>query len=626
MARAFKKVSDETKSIGNNAVIRSYNAAPMEEMQGFFQHIRRNRTKLLNSNRTAVDLCLSIARNDGSIEFPDRIGALLTQASIDERNYAASSAYALLIGDQRRKELSAYFTPPALASAALEAGREYLTAHSSPRVLDPACGGGSFLAPVARLLVQARTRKGVASRDNCSQVLKLIKGIEIDPGLAMLAEGLLAHTLAQEFSYVGSGNGCVVERADALSVEMRHQYDLVIGNPPFGKVRSKVSKDYLTKAGLANLGGHTNLYSLFLLRSLDWVKPGGGLVFVLPPSFVAGPYFSGLRQELMYRAEVRRIDLHAQRENLFLGAVQDICLLSLKVRKEPARRASDLTHTYQLGFIDAQGARHDCGTGNAKGDGEPWTLPVARRVFALGEKKPGRRSGSGRAFVLADYGYRLRVGKVVPTRERDLLHLTREKGDLPLIWASSIRPDGSFDFEASKKLANAQWYAAPNCTGSYITTRPSVVVQRTSNRDQKRILNAAAVPKKFREKHPKGYAAENHVIVLESLSNRPEVGISTVAKLINSAIVNERFSAVSGSFSVSAKLLQRLALPDPRLVQGLRAKDFEHGLRRLYTGMEEVLAPLDMASGSHNAVDQTRDLRRSATVDENTRFKRRPAA
>lgn len=626
MTKGTNKFRDRTNSKENNTAIKLNNAASSEKMQNFFQHIRRNRKRLLNSDRTAVNLCLSIARNDGSVELPSRIGALLDQASIDERNYAASSAYALLIGDQRRKELSAYFTPPALASAALEAAGEYLTANTSPRVLDPACGGGSFLAPVARLLVQARTRKSSASKDCCGQVLKLIKGIEIDPGLATLAEGLLSHTLEQEFGYAGSGKSCVVERADALSVEMRHQYDLVIGNPPYGKVRSKVSEDYLAKAGQANLGGHTNLYSLFLLRSLDWVKPGGGLVFVLPPSFVAGPYFSGLRQELMNRAEVRRIDLHAQRENLFLGAVQDICLLSLKVRKEPVKRASDLAHTYQLSFIDAQGARHDCGTGTAKGDGEPWMLPVPRRVFALGEKKPGRRSGSGKAFVLADYGYRVRVGKVVPTRERNLLHLTREKGDLPLIWASSIRPDGSFDFGASKKLANAQWYAAPDNTGSYITTRPSVIVQRTSNRDQKRILNAAAVPKKFREKHRKGFAAENHVIVLEALNSRAEVGISTVAKLINSAIVNERFSAVSGSFSVSAKLLQRLALPDPRLVQGLRAKDFEHGLRMLYADIEEIIAPLNLPGGLHDGIDKARNLSRGTAVDEHARLKRRPAA
>ena len=82
---------------------------------------------------------------------------------------------------------------------------------------------------------------------------------------------------------------------------------------------------------------------------MDWLKPGGGLVFVLPPSFVAGPYFAGLRQEIFKRAEVTRIDLHEQRENLFLGAVQDVCLLTLRRREESHHYIGDLSHTYQLG-------------------------------------------------------------------------------------------------------------------------------------------------------------------------------------------------------------------------------------------------------------------------------------
>ncbi|ESZ15214.1 hypothetical protein [Mesorhizobium sp. L48C026A00] len=113
------------------------------------------------------------------------------------------------------------------------------------------------------------------------------------------------------------------------------------------------------------MGGHTNLYSLFLLRSLDWLKPGGGLVFVVPTSFVAGPYFSGLRQEILVRAEVLRINLHEQRENLFLGAVQDVCLLTMQ-RRRSHRVLGDQGHSYELGIIDSNGRRTPCGNGIAK--------------------------------------------------------------------------------------------------------------------------------------------------------------------------------------------------------------------------------------------------------------------
>jgi hypothetical protein len=43
----------------------------------------------------------------------------------------------------------------------------------------------------------------------------------------------------------------------------------------------------------------------------------------------------------------------------------------------------------------------------------------------------------------------VRVGKVVPTRERRRLHQRRKAGDIPLVWASVIRPNGKFDFDAA---------------------------------------------------------------------------------------------------------------------------------------------------------------------------------
>lgn len=101
-------------------------------------------------------------------------------------------------------------------------------------------------------------------------------------------------------------------------------------------------------------GGHTNFYSIFLLKALDAVRPGGGLVFVIPTSFVAGPYFSGLREEILARADVVSLDLHQDREGLFLGAVQDVCLLVLR-RHEKKKASSSIG--YEAGILHSNGAR-----------------------------------------------------------------------------------------------------------------------------------------------------------------------------------------------------------------------------------------------------------------------------
>jgi adenine-specific DNA-methyltransferase len=595
-------------------------------MKEFIWHIQRNRRAIIESYEDASAFCSTLLHDEAGA-LPARIREGLGAASADERDYAIACAYALFLEKERRKELSAYFTPPSLARAALEASEPFLKDIEHPTVLDPACGGGSFLTPVARSLIEKRRKQGMRLDNICKDTLKSIRGIEIDPGLAALSQTLLRKMLEREYGFKRPGPLGVVHRGDALSSRAHERFDLVIGNPPYGKVRSKVSKKSLKNAGLANLGGHTNFYSLFVLYGLDHVKPGGGLVYVLPTSFVAGPYFAGLRQEIISRAEVARIDLHELRENLFVGAVQDVCLLTLRKRSEGAL-ASDLSHEYELGFIDAEGKRTACGSAKAKTEGEPWTLPVAHEVRVFAPRKA--KSVAIARHTLDDYGYKVRVGKVVPNREGKFLKKKKEGlAVLPLVWASNIRPDGSFFFWSSRRLGNAPWYKPPTPKNTeYATTKPAVIVQRTSNRDQSRRLNAAVVPTTFRERHRRGFVAENHVIIVEAKTARPRVPLSKVAALLNSGIVNERFSAVSGSFSVSAKLLQRMALPDRELVRKLSAEEFEHGLRQLFEGLGDVLAPGKRSEGPSDAkdgVDKSRKLK-GGGVDENACLKRRAVA
>jgi adenine-specific DNA-methyltransferase len=585
--------------------------------------VRRNRAAIVEASGDATNFCLALVadRRDNLLvgETLDLLGPL----DGNEREYAISSTYALLIGADRRKLLSAYFTPPILAEAALQAADQFLDG-ASPAVLDPACGGGAFLAPVAQRLAAAKVAQGMRPANAVKQTLRGLKGIELDPGLASLSQALLKAMIARRFGVIADCR--IVQTQNALVVAPKPIFDLVIGNPPYGRVAGRVSDELLTNAGRANLGGHTNLYGLFLLRGLEWLKPGGGLVFVLPTSFVAGPYFSGLRHEVLQKAEVLRIDVHEQRDDLFVDAVQDVCVLTLRRRREATEPTTGPAHAYEMGLVDSQGARRSLGRAEATPDGEPWMLP---HRFSAATTQELKLIFSGvRAATLADYGYRLRVGKVVPTRERDHLRLESGDGLLPLLWASEARPDGSFAFANGKRSKLASWYAPPaGGAPTYITERPAVIVQRTSNRDQKRRLNAAAVPPAFYREHaPRGFVAENHVIVLEALTETPLVTPPVVAALLNSPAVNERFSAVSGSFSVSAKLLARLALPPAAVLPTIVNANFDELVRAALHSVGGVLATLEPSGDPQDAVNQPGDLRGPAAVDEETSLERRAVA
>src|SRR3546814_10161309 len=105
-----------------------------------------------------------------------RIGDLCSY--VCSADLAVSSAYALLIGDDRRKALAAYFTPPVLASATLDAIAQFLEAGQEPAILDPACGGGSFLVPTARRLVDMHIAAGHDIEEACGMALEQLSGIE----------------------------------------------------------------------------------------------------------------------------------------------------------------------------------------------------------------------------------------------------------------------------------------------------------------------------------------------------------------------------------------------------------------------------------------------------------------
>lgn len=584
--------------------------------------VRRNSAPILQAKGNATAFCLALVAKCHDDSLVAEALDLLAPLTEEEREYAISSAYALLIGADRRKLLAAYFTPPILAEAALQAADQFLGG-ASPAVLDPACGGGAFLAPVARRLAAAKIARGMPAGQAVEESIRCLKGIELDPGLASLSQALLQAMIRRRFGV--SARCGIVQTANALSVAPQPIYDLVIGNPPYGRVAGRVSDEVLTSAGRANLGGHTNLYGLFLLRGLEWLKPGGGLVFVLPTSFIAGPYFGGLRHEVLQRAEVLRIDVHEQRDDLFVDAIQDVCVLTLRRRSQDAEGASGPERTYEMGLVDSQGARRLLGRAAATPGGEPWMLPHA---FPAADQSLSLLSSGDKPAVLADYGYRIRVGKVVPTRERDHLRQNAAEGLLPLLWASEARPDGSFAFANGKRSKLASWYAPP--TGGvlpYVTERPAVIVQRTSNRDQKRRLNAAAVPETFYRDHaPQGFVAENHVIVIEALTETPRVAPPVVAALLNSAPVNERFSAVSGSFSVSAKLLARLALPPAAALPTVVTANFDELVRAALHEVAGVLAALESPGDPQDPVDQSSDLCSAAPIHENAGFKRRAVA
>src|SRR5262249_32944337 len=100
----------------------------------------------------------------------------------------------------------------------------------------------------------------------------------------------------------------------------------------------------------------------------------------------------------------------------------------------------------------------------------------------------------------------------------------------------------------------------------------AVILQRTSNRRQKRRLIAAIV-RQADAVGGRGFVTEYHpIIIVPDPAKRQELPLHTVCRLLNTVAVDVRFRRISGSVSVSTKTLRELPLPAAADVRKFFAK------------------------------------------------------
>ena len=139
--------------------------------------------------------------------------------------------------------------------------------------------------------------------------------------------------------------------------------------------------------------------------------------------------------------------------------------------------------------------------------------------------------------------------------------MTPEAVTIPVIWAEAVTSDGRFLWR-SEKRNHAPWFAVKRPRDDWlIVTRPCVLVQRTTAKEQPRRLIAAELLATFIHEH-KGVTVENHLNMVRGIE-RPSVPPATIAALMNSVAVDAAFRCLNGSVAVSAFELEELPLPAP---------------------------------------------------------------
>lgn len=213
-----------------------------------------------------------------------------------------------------RHRLGEYYTPDWLAEFTLDAVG--YTGDPDQRLLDPACGSGTFLVQAlarARARFAAHRERGVEvddERELAGKLVRNIVGLDINPLAVMAARTNYLLALGDLLRFIDPGAlpvhlgdallpGAADSRRGASLRDALGRFDYVVGNPPwinwealpepYRQQTAHLFRDYelLTlrgwKARVA--AGRTDLSVLFVVICLDkYVKPSGLLCFVLTQS------------------------------------------------------------------------------------------------------------------------------------------------------------------------------------------------------------------------------------------------------------------------------------------------------------------------------------------------------
>jgi adenine-specific DNA-methyltransferase len=467
----------------------------------------------------------------------------------DERHYWIANLHALLMPKARRRRLAAYFTPPHLARYAINVLIEAGVRPGQHRILDPASGGAAFLVPLAERIAALGRRRGACAKTILQSINDTLHGVEIDADLARLSRALLTDLLDAEIESSGIELDGVIERANTLELDRPDPlYDAVIGNPPYGRILQP-SRALREQYRPVISDGYVNLYALFVEQALQWVRPGGIICLIIPMSFIGGPYFAALRKRILEKAAVLRLDLIDKRSDVFLDVLYDLCVIVLRRAECSARPVVAKTSLLLFDQPNRDLGRLEL---PARPNDHVWALPDGGECVALFQ--PG-------LATLADYGYLAKAGYFVWNREQHRYRVGRKprSNEVPLFWAHNVRAN-EMCLPQDGDARDIGFAKIPK-TSSAILRSDVIILQRTSNRRQKRRLIGAVI------RHAgviggRGFVTENHTIVIvPDSAKRQQLPIHIVCRLLNTMAVDARFRRMSGSVSVSTKALRDLPLP-----------------------------------------------------------------
>lgn len=463
-----------------------------------------------------------------------------------------------------RKSFGEFYTPIKIAEYLLTSlGKSEEIFYQKKSIIDPACGIGTLLGVTINNILASLDGKNIDPEEFLNFVYEDICGYDIQPFAVILTRLQISAILFCKFPCHEVTQKNIqkilafprIELKDSLAIPPdwtdHKRVDFVIANPPYGKISSKNTpySSHYKKI----LNGHTNLYQLFLWLCISAVRKNGKIVFLIPQLFTSGLYNQKLRKELEIMCNVNEIIKFRDRSGIFPGVQQPLMIISL------SKESGDVLNKRHFISISTSSKSEDIEKTTRKkikknrvirnlGSGLPWCISNNPLDYDILEKVYRK------SMLLNNYKkITIRNGGFVWNQNKPVLRAKKRKGNLPLLYASVIKPF-AFDFDEEYILESSGKKPFVSCPEKYKNLQydsPNILIQRTIPRTNGQKIYACMVPQEFIKKH-KTYLVENHINVVklnsELFSSDILFGLTA---WLNSSLLNFIFNLMNGNSHIS---------------------------------------------------------------------------
>jgi len=343
-------------------------------------------------------------------------------------------------------------------------------------------------------------------------------------------------------------------------------YDLVISNPPYFKIRKD---DPRAAARASVVYGQPNIYSLFMAISAELLSETGSLVFIVPRSFASGPYFRRFRDVFFRVVSPRAIHLFESRKEVFKGqtVLQENLIIKAQRCKENgssgegkvlishSRGAADIADSQQ--FLVGMDSVLDLASKNKE-----LSIPLSESDLDLIRVI---RSWPNSLHTL---GLGISTGPVVPFRATQFLsHSEADVSTVPLLWMQNVRPMRA---DWPTKGTNKPQRIRLTSESAKLLVRDAtyILLRRFSAKEEQRRLVAAPLCQGWLEADRVGL--ENHLNYIHGVSRPIDVELAYgLSALFNSTLLDRYFRISNGNTQVSATELRAMPLPDEEHIRSI---------------------------------------------------------